>query len=73
MVSLRSSIFALREELYDAVRDLSPADHSARLKDADPELARRLPSIQRPGIAPMPPPDGWRLERPELSAKALQG
>src|SRR5580704_2916313 len=33
------------EELYDAVKDLSPAERSARLKDADPELRSAAEAI----------------------------
>src|ERR1035438_10227777 len=33
------------EELYDAVKDLSPAERSARLKDAGPELRSAVEAI----------------------------
>src|ERR1035437_6734248 len=33
------------EELYDAMKDLSPAERSARLKDADPELRSAVEAI----------------------------
>ena len=33
------------EELYDAVKDLSPAERSVRLKDADPELRSAVEAI----------------------------
>jgi hypothetical protein len=33
------------EGLYDAVKDLSPADRSARLKDADPDLRGAVEEI----------------------------
>jgi eukaryotic-like serine/threonine-protein kinase len=33
------------EELYDAVKDLSPAERSERLKDPDPELRSAVETI----------------------------
>jgi Tol biopolymer transport system component/predicted Ser/Thr protein kinase len=54
------------EGLYDAVKDLSPAERSARLKDADPDL--------RPAVEAIFAQDGSALEHPawERHASLLQ-
>jgi hypothetical protein len=48
------------EGLYDAVKDLSPAERSARLKDADPDL--------RPAVEAIFAQDGSALETSCLGA-----
>ncbi len=50
------------EELYDAVKDLSPAERSARLKDADPELRSAVEAIFAQ--------DGSALEHPAWEGRA---
>src|SRR5580692_4191161 len=53
------------EQLYDAVKDLSPAERSLRLKEADPEL--------RSAAEAMFAPDGSALGSPALERPAWEG
>jgi hypothetical protein len=39
------------EELYDAMKDLSPAKRGVRLKDSDPELRS---AVESPDLATLP-------------------
>ena len=50
------------EELYDAMKDLSPAERSVRLKDADPELRSAVEAIFAQ--------DGSALEHPAWEGRA---
>src|SRR5450432_3996505 len=50
------------EELYDSVRDLSPAERGLRLKDADSELISAVEAIFAQ--------DGSALERPAWEGRA---
>jgi eukaryotic-like serine/threonine-protein kinase len=56
----------LLEDLYDAVRDLTPSERNERLKDADPEIRSHLEAILTQ--------DGSVLEHPawEVHASLLQ-
>jgi eukaryotic-like serine/threonine-protein kinase len=55
------------EELYDAVRDLTPSERSARLKNADPELRSGVEAIiAQDGSAQ----DGSALEHPAWEGRA---
>src|SRR5580704_16721507 len=53
------------EQLYDAVKDLSPAERSLRLKEADPEL--------RSAAEAMFAPEGSALGSPALEHPAWEG
>src|ERR1017187_1665417 len=50
------------EELYDAVRDLTPSERSARLKNADPEV--------RSGLEAILAQEGSALEHPAWEGRA---
>ena len=58
------------EKLYEAVRDLTPSERSARLKSADPELRSGLEAISAQEGSALEPP-AWEGRASLLQTHSL--